>query len=113
MGRIVVVVVGVVAALLAYGYGNLVALLGTFGFGTFAAALAPTLAVGLNWSGVTRRAVIASISTGTVLNLGLEAWTRIADRALPHGALPSAVALAASFSVLFALSSWGEPARKG
>ncbi len=94
--------IGLAAALLAWLYGDLVALLGTFAFGTFAAALAPALAVGLNWPGVTARAAAASIATGLVANLGLELLARRAP--LPGGALPSAVALAASFTVLFAVS---------
>ena len=60
------------SAALAYLYGDLIALLGTFAFGTFAAALAPALAIGLNWSRVTARAATASIVTGIVLNSGLE-----------------------------------------
>jgi len=102
-GRWATVVLGVAAALLAWLYGDLVALLGTFAFGTFAAALAPALAVGLNWPRATPRAAAASIAVGLVANLGLELLARATP--LPGGALPSAVALAASFTVLFA-ASW-------
>jgi len=104
-GRWATVGIGLAAALLAWLYGDLVALLGTFAFGTFAAALAPALAIGLNWPGVTARAATASIATGLVANLGLELLARRAP--LPGGALPSAVALAASFTVLFAVSWLG------
>jgi Na+/proline symporter len=104
-GRRMVVVISVVAALVAYAYGDLIALLGTFAFGTFAAALAPALGVGLAWDRVTRGAAIASIVTGLVLNLGLELFP---GALLPQGVLPSAVALAASFAVLFGVS-WCSP----
>jgi sodium/proline symporter/sodium/pantothenate symporter len=100
-GRVAVVGVAVASAAVAWAYGDLIALLGTFAFGTFAAALAPALAVGLNWKRVTRRAAIASMVTGMVLNVGLEL---LGDRLLPPGVLPSAVALAASFTVLFAVT---------
>lgn len=100
-GRVAVVAVAVASAAVAWAYGDLIALLGTFAFGTFAAALAPALAVGLNWKRVTRRAAIASMVTGMVLNVGLEL---LGDRLLPAGVLPSAVALAASFTVLFAVT---------
>jgi hypothetical protein len=43
------------------------------------------------------------MATGMVLNVGLEL---AGDRLLPPGVLPSAVALAASFTVLFAVTWW-------
>lgn len=101
-GRIATVGVTFAAAVTAYLYDDLVALLGTFAFGTFAAALAPALAVGLNWKRVTAAAATASIVTGTVLNLVLELrWLP-----LPPGALPAAVSLSASFVVLLLVSWW-------
>jgi Na+/proline symporter len=118
-GRIATVAVALAATGLAVLYGDLIALLGTFSFGTFAAALAPALAVGLNWKRVTAAAATASIVTGTVLNLALEllgrqTWFPALPRPpLPPGALPAAVSLAASFTVLFAVTWWtgrrGEP----
>lgn len=100
-GRIATVGVTLAAAVTAYLYKDLIALLGTFSFGTFGAALAPALAVGLNWKGVTASAAIASIITGTGLNLLME----LKLIPLPPGALPTAVSLAASFVVLL-LVSW-------
>ena len=47
---------GLAAAVTAYVYNDLIALLGTFSFGTFGAALAPAIAVGLNWRRVTAAA---------------------------------------------------------
>ncbi len=114
-GRFAVVVISVVAALFAYGYGDLIALLGTFAFCTFAAALGPTMAVGLAWERVTARAATASIVTGLVLNVGLEflakqTWIEALPRApLPPGVLPSAVARATSFTVLFVVSWCSRP----
>lgn len=101
------------AALLALGYRDLIALLGTFAFGTFAAALAPAMAVGLNWKRVTAGAASASIATGLGLNLALEwsakqsflPWFPRPDFLLP-GVLPSTVSLATSFTVLLAVSWW-------
>ncbi|MES1244048.1 MAG: hypothetical protein ABUT39_20765 [Acidobacteriota bacterium] len=101
-GRIATVGVTLAAAVTAYLYNDLIALLGTFSFGTFGAALAPALAVGLNWKRVTARAATASIVTGTAVNLCLELLGR---QALPPGALPSAISLAASFAVLL-LATW-------
>lgn len=103
-GRIATVGVTLAAALLAVFYNDLIALLGTFAFGTFGAALAPSLAIGLNWKRVTAKAATASIVTGTVLCLGLEILGR--QKILPHvsGPLPAAIALAASFTVLLAVT---------
>jgi len=101
-GRIATVAVTLASAALALSYGNLIALLGTFAFGTFGAGLAPALAVGLNWRRVTATAATASILTGTILNLALE----ILKPPLPPGALPAAVSLAASFTVLLAVTAW-------
>jgi SSS family transporter len=109
-GRVATLGIMLAAVLLAVAYGDLIALLGTFAFGTFAAALAPVLAVGLNWKRVTAAAAVASITTGLVLNLGLEflakqTWFAWLPRPpLAEGALPAAVSLAASFVVLFVVT---------
>ncbi len=104
--RIAVVAVAVASAVFAYLYGDLIALLGTFAFGTFAAALAPAVAVGLNWRRVTPAAASASIATGMGANLLLELLARqsYVPSPLAPGVLPSAAALAASFTVLFAVT---------
>jgi Na+/proline symporter len=110
-GRVATVALTVAAAAVAWLYGDLIALLGTFAFGTFAAALAPALAVGLGWRRVTAGAAAASIAAGGALNLGLELAARQTlfpglATLLPPGVPPSAVALAASFTVLFAVTGW-------
>ena len=117
-GRVAVVAVAVVAAAFAYLYGDLIALLGTFAYGTFGAALAPAVAVGLNWRRVTPAAAIASIATGLLLNLVLEFLVKQSYfPALPKpdfqpGVLPTAVSLAASFTVLFVVT-WATGRREG
>ncbi len=105
-GRVATIGIALSALGFAYWYGDLVALLGTFAFGTFAAALAPALAVGLNWKRVSAQAAAASIATGLILNWGLELLSRWAPQAsfLAAGVLPSAIALAASFAVLLIFS---------
>ena len=108
-GRVAVVGVAVAAAACSLLYGELIALLGTFAFATFGAALAPAVAVGLNWKRVTAGAAAASIATGLAANLGLEVLARQSLLpSLPAGVLPGAVSLAASFLVLMAWS-WAAP----
>jgi Na+/proline symporter len=104
-------VIGAAAFGLAWVTEDLIALLGTFAFGTFAAALGPALAIGLTWRRVDGVAAAASIVAGLVVNLGLEAWTRwgellgVPGPPLAPGALPSAVALAISTLVLLAVAA--------
>jgi len=112
-GRVAVLGVALAAAVFALAYGDLIALLGTFAFATFGAALAPAVAIGLNWKRVTAGAAAASISTGLVLNLALELLTRQSylpalASPLPVGVLPGAISLAASFAVLL-IWSWLVP----
>ncbi|MEE8137683.1 MAG: sodium/proline symporter [Thermoanaerobaculia bacterium] len=115
--RVAVVGIAVAAAIFSYLYGDLIALLGTFAFGTFGAALAPALAVGLNWRRVTPAAASASIATGMFLNLGLEFLNRqtlfpeLPKLPFQAGVLPTAVSLAASFTVLFVVTWLGGSAR--
>jgi len=102
--------IALVASTLALGFGDLVALLGTFAFGTLAAALAPVFGLGLSWPRVTASAASASIGTGMAVSLGLETMKRLSpsgtlvEIGLADGTVPSAVALMASFSVLIVVS---------
>lgn len=112
--RVAVPLIALAAMLFSRGYADLIALVGTFAYGAFAAALAPAVAVGLCWRRVTAGAAAASIVTGLVLATVLEflakqTWFPALPRPpLVPGALPSAVALAASFVVLLTLS-WLSP----
>ncbi len=108
-GRVAVVGIAAGAGALATLYGDLIAILGTFAFGTFGAALAPALAIGLNWRRVTAKAAVASMLTGITLNLGLELFARNGMVLLKPGVLPTAVSLAASFAVLFLVSWLSDP----
>ncbi len=65
LGRIASVLCGIVSVLLAVGLGkDGIALLGAFGWGTFAAALAPAIGLGFNWKRATKEGAIASIIAG-------------------------------------------------
>jgi len=109
-GRVALVGISIVAGTFAYLYGDLIALLGTFAFGTFGAALGPALAIGLNWRRVTPAAATASIATGMGLNLVLEFLAKqsyfdwLPEPPFQSGVLPTAVSLAASFTVLFVVT---------
>lgn len=106
-GRLASLTVPAAAAAVSWLYGDLIAILGTFAFGIFAASLAPALAVGLVWDRVSARAARRSIAAGLTISLALEASARqtllpvLPSLPLPAGMPPSAVALVASFAVLF------------
>jgi Na+/proline symporter len=101
-GRLATVALGVGAGLVAWAWDDLIALLGGLAFGTFAAALAPVVGVGLSWPRVSARVAAASIATGIVVHLVLEGCARIpaAPKLLAGGASAAAVALAGSFLTL-------------
>ena len=108
-GRVTVVGIACCAGVMAILHGDLIAILGTFAFGTFGAALAPTLAIGLNWKRVSAKAAVASMVVGIAVNLGLALFDRSGFSLIKSSVLPAAVSLAASFTVLFVVSMMGNP----
>ena len=98
-GRIATVALCIAAAVIAQFSGFLVAFLAIFGLGLFASTLVPTLAVGLNWEGATRAGAIASLGTGLVVTLTLEAVAFFELYELPGGVTASGAALVTSLLV--------------
>jgi Na+/proline symporter len=105
-GRFAVVAICAIATAVSLLTTRLVALQGVFGWGSFAAALAPVMAIGFNWKGATRAAAIASISTGMLVNAVLELFAP-SRRWLPEGVLPPMVSLLVSFIVFIGVSFAG------
>lgn len=110
-GRIVTVLLALAAGAVAMFSGQLVAILGIFGWGTFAAALAPALGLGLNWTRATPAAAIASLIAGIGLQLFLEinATVGLVPDLLPNGVYRAAVSFIASFIVFIAVSLATKP----
>jgi len=104
LARMVTVVMAIGGALLAIGSGTVVALLGVFGFGLFAATLVPSLALGLIWPGATRAGAIASIITGLVVSIVLETLVWAGAATLPAGVNAAGIALLGSMLVFLAVS---------
>lgn len=71
-GRIVTLVLCVLAGALGVASGQLIAVLGIFGWGMFACALAPALGLGLNWSRATTAGAVTSLGFGIVGTLFFE-----------------------------------------
>jgi len=104
--RIATVIIAVVAALFAlYSGENLVALLGAFGWGTFAAALVPTVAIGFNWKRATATAANVAIAASLLINFG----TRLFGYSMPYGIDTGAVSLMVSLTLFFGISLMSKP----
>ncbi len=104
--RVATVVIAVGSALFAlYSRQDLVALLGAFGWGTFAAALVPTVTIGFNWKRATATAANVAIVTSLAVNFGIE----IFDIAVPWGMDGGAIALLLSLTLFFGISLASRP----
>ncbi len=104
-GRIATAIIAVLAAAIAQLSGTMVAFLGVFGWGLFASALVPSLAIGLNWKGATKAGAMASIASGLLVTVSLETSAYAKVFTFPAGVTASAVALVVSL-ILFFVVSW-------
>ncbi|GHF20830.1 proline permease [Kordiimonas sediminis] len=102
--RVATIVLSVIAAcfaLYSYYYGSkLVAILGTFGWGTFAAALVPVVMFGLNWKGATKAAAITSITFSLIINFSFQVF----EITVPYGISPGFIAMLASMILFVGIS---------
>ena len=104
--RVATVVLAVGSAIFVlYSRQDLVALLGAFGWGTFAAALVPTVAIGFNWKRATATAANVAIVTSLIVNFGIEVF----DLAIPYGITGGFVALLLSTTLFFGISLGSPP----
>jgi len=105
--RLAIVVAGFAALGFARLYDDLVAVLGTFSFGTLGAALAPVLVIGLPWRRVGAGTAFASIATGLLGHSVFELLGRgsrhvgwLPASPLAPGVPPAAAALLLSLAVV-------------
>lgn len=107
--RIATVGIALAAALFAlyshYENERLVALLGAFGWGTFAAALVPTVAIGFNW----KRASAAAANTAIVASLAINFGVELFDIAIPYGIHGGTVSMLVSIALFFGISLLSRP----
>ena len=106
--RIATLIIAIISGIFAFildSRGDLVALVGAFGWGTFAAALVPTVAIGFNWKRATATAAIAAIVTSLSINFGIKLF----EIAIPFGIDGGAIALLLSLVVFFAISLASKP----
>lgn len=103
--RVTTVGIAIVAALVALYSGDLVALLGAFGWGTFAAAIVPVIAIGLNWKGATATAATVAIASSLAVNFGV----RITGVSMPYGVDVGAASLVVSLTLFLGVSLLSAP----
>ena len=88
------------------------ALLGAFGWGTFAAALVPTVAIGFNWKRATPLAANVAIIVSLLVNIGIKVLELVFDvEILPYGFHGYTVSLLLSISLFFGISLASKPPR--
>lgn len=83
---------------------TLVALLGIFGWGTFASTVFPAVVLGLIWKKATKQGAIASIAVGLSLNFILEISQKYGITILPEGVIIGAFSLACSIIIFVTVS---------
>ena len=103
--RTATILIAAAASVFALYSGDLVALLGAFGWSTFAAAIVPTVAIGFNWKRATPLACNVAIVSSLLLNFAL----KLADIRLPHGFHGGALSLLVSLALFFVVSLVSRP----
>jgi sodium/proline symporter len=94
----------IVSVLFSMYLDTLVALLGVFGWGTFAAAVFPAVVLGVVWKGATKAGALASIVVGLLINFALEIGGRYGFAPLPEGVVNGAFALVVSVVAFIGVS---------
>ena len=107
--RIITVLLAISAALVALYADDLVALLGVFGWGTFAAGLVPVIAIGLNWKRANALAANVAIASSLFVNFGLRSGFGFGTVRLPYGVDHGAAALLVSLVLFLSISLLTKP----
>lgn len=107
--RVATVVMAVLASLFAlYSPFNLVALLGKYGWGIFASACVPVIAIGFNWKRASSAAANCSIIASLTMSLAVLGCERYGIK-FPYEIDGSALALMASLIIFFTVSWLSKP----
>lgn len=83
-----------------YKNQDLVALLGAFGWGTFGAALVPTVAIGFNWKRATATAANVAIVSSLLITFGV----KLSGITVPYGIDGGALSMLVSLTLFFGIS---------
>ena len=108
--RIVTVLIAFSAALVAlYSGQDLVALLGLIGWGIFAAALVPVVAIGFNWKRATATAANVAIISSLLTNFTIRIASLLGDFTIPYRIDPGAISLLVSMILFLTISFLSNP----
>lgn len=109
-GRIAVVAISILTVFVIINMGDQgIALLGAIGWGTFAAALAPVLGLGLNWKRATKEGAILSIISGLFISVVFEVTATLGVFQLPSQIYVGGLAMLVSLVVFIAVSYLTKP----
>ena len=103
--RMTTFLIAVFASVFALYSGDLVAILGVFGWGTFAAAIVPTVIIGLNWERGTAMAANVAIVSSLLVNFSVKVF----KIALPYNIDVGALALLVSLTLYIGISLLSKP----
>lgn len=95
----------VIAAVFALYSGDLVAILGAFGWGTFAAAIVPTVTLGFNW----KRGTAMAANTAIVASLLVNFLIKLYKIPLPYNIDVGALSLVISLTLFIGISLASTP----
>jgi Na+/proline symporter len=103
--RITTFLITVAAALFALYTGDLVAILGAFGWGTFAAAIVPVVTLGFNW----KKATPLAANVAIVSSLAVNFFIKLFKIPMPFNFDVGALALIISLSLFISISLRSKP----
>jgi len=103
LARTTTILLTVVAGIFALYTGDLVAILGAFGWGTFAAAIVPTVTIGFNW----KRATPLAANISIISSLGINFFVKLFKVTLPYGFDVGALSLTISLILFISISLLG------
>lgn len=110
---LVLAITATLFALWARKHGDLIAVLGIFGWGLFASAFVPMVAIGFNWKRATWQGATWAAITGIAVNLGLDLASKYPQGEplyrIPGGVSVGAVALMTSIIVMIVVSLATKP----
>lgn len=99
--RITTVLITIVAAIFALYSGDLVAILGAFGWGTFAAAIVPVVSLGFNWKRATPLAANVAIISSLIINFSVKMFGLRVPYSIDVGAISLLVSLILFISISY------------
>ena len=103
--RVTTVVLTAVASVFALYSGDLIAILGAFGWGTFAAAIVPVVAIGFNWKRATPFAANVAILTSLFINF----FFKLFKIGLPYNIDVGAFSLIISLILFMSITLMSKP----